>query len=81
MDGNRLMSIDAALLVLLLLLLLLLLLSDSVVVLMSPLSVFSSDAGAFLMCGIPLYRPCCGAASGTMRLRKPLVQPHGKILQ
>lgn len=32
------------------------------------------------MCGSPLVKPCCGAASGTMRLRKPAWHPHGNIL-
>lgn len=76
-DGNRLISNDAALLVPLLLLVL----SLSVVVLISDSdSADLIDASSLAICGIPLYSPCCGAASGTIRLNNSLAQPHGKIL-
>lgn len=75
-DGERLISIDADLLLLMLFRLLLLLPSMRMV----------SDGSGFVFvsgrwtCGIPFKRPCCGAASGTMRRKKPLAQPHGNIL-
>lgn len=29
---------------------------------------------------MPFKSPCCGAASGTMRRKNPLAQPHGNTL-
>lgn len=80
-DGRRLMSSEAPLLLLLLMMLLLLVPFATLVVAVSS----AVDNGSCWdnwrwMCGIPLMRPCCGAASGTMRRKKPAAQPHGKTL-
>lgn len=78
-DGERLISIDALLLLFTLFKLLLLL--PSAICVPDASNLVSCFVSWRWTCGMPFTRPCCGAASGTMRRKKPLAQPHGNTLQ